>query len=296
LISLSSFAQNDDYSKLNKEDLITKNKELKESVENCKKAKEKQVSEKAGWSNKEILQLKTIIKETNETFLRELFKNKYVLDTNYFKDTELANDDNTKKFENSTILLNSILADESTSEEDKKLGRKALVFNVNYLTLFQIKKTLFYQKYDEIKVTEAIKNIDNLPLLEEDSKLHKEKTNIKAFLSNYKGNSCALKKQLDQYRTNPDQSTTFKQVYTKLESNPHYKDYPYLIEIIKKIKSNVNLYTADDLGPCEVETAAVPINTSTPENSKTVEKEVNKTDVIKVEKSKPEENKTATKQ
>lgn len=274
LISLSSYSQNEDYSKFSKEDLITK------------------INSK----NKEILQLKTIIKETNETFLRELFKNKYVLDTNYFKDTELANDDNTKKFENSTILLNSILADESTSEEDKKLGRKALVFNVNYLTLFQIKKTLFNQKYDEIKVSEAIKNIDNLPLLEEDSKLHKEKTNIKAFLSNYKGNSCALKKQLDQYRTNPDQSSTFKQVYTKLESNPHYKDYPYLIEIIKKIKSNVNLYTADDLGPCEVETAAVPINTSTPENSKTVEKEVNKTDVIKVEKSKPEENKNATKQ
>ena len=59
--------------------------------------------------------LKNIIKETNTVFLREIFDEKYIKNENYFKDTDLATDDNTQKFKNSDVIIKSIMIDDHDS-------------------------------------------------------------------------------------------------------------------------------------------------------------------------------------
>ena len=130
LITSISFAQS-------KEELVNiikqKDKEiekLKESIKKEKASNEKMINEDSKTTNNYIAELKKIIKETNVTFLREIFDNKYIINASYFKDTDLANEDNTKKFENSNILINSIKVDES-NKEVIEVCIEAINFNAN---------------------------------------------------------------------------------------------------------------------------------------------------------------------
>lgn len=60
-------------------------------------------------------------------------------------------------------------------------------------------------------------------------------------------------------------SPIIKQKYTTLEKDDHFKDYPYLIQIIKNIKTNViNYNSKEDLQPC-AEINKFPIETSNTE-------------------------------
>jgi hypothetical protein len=194
--------------------------------------------------------LKNIIKETNTVFLREIFDEKYIKNQNYFNDTDLAIDDNTQKFRNSDVIIKSVMVDEHDSSVKEKC-KYALEFNKTYLKLFDIRKNVLSVKYDSIKVNEAIKDIKRLYPLDGNSKLEATKNRIQSHLENYLERTCELKKILEQLKKNPDQTPVFKQQYTKLESKEDYKDYPYLIQIIRKIKNSRNDYSNDDLQPCE---------------------------------------------
>ena len=258
LVSGFSFAQETqkEYAKLSKEELIAKInskdkeiKSLKEKLESEKTAKEKVIPKQNNAGNLEIAALKKSIKETNAVFLKEIFDNKYV-NKPYLIDTDLVPEDIITRIENSNVLIRSILLDD-TNREVFDVGNKALAFNSNYLKLFEIRKNVLSQKYDAVKVEEALKEIEKLPALEANSKLENTKIKISNMLKNYLDNTCLLKKTLEAYKK-ADQSAIIKQKYTALEKDERYKDYMYLIETIRKIKNNVNNYTNDDLQPCEV--------------------------------------------
>lgn len=264
LVTGFSFAQEKEkeYAKLSKEELITKinskDKEIKSLQEKLKSEKKADVAPKQNNAeNSKIAEFKKSIKETNAVFLKEIFDNKYV-NKPYLTDTDLAVDDISTRIENSNVLIRSILLDD-TNREVFDIGSKALAFNTNYLKLFEIRKNVLGQKYDAVKVEEALKEIEKLPALEVNSKLGNTKTNMSDFLKNYLENTCLLKKTLEAYKK-ADQSAIIKQKYTALEKDDRYKDYPYLIETIRKIKNNVNNYTNDDLQPCEIKEKEIKAN------------------------------------
>lgn len=272
IISASIFAQ--DYSKSNKDALIviinSKENEIKKinkSLEDEKSENKKKASNGKVMSSEETTNLKKIIKQTNTTFLREIFDNKYVNNKTYFIETDLANEDNTKKFENSNVLINSIMVDEADNEV-LKVCKYALDFNKNYLKLFEIRKSVLGEKYNEVTYKEAISNIEKLPVLEADNKLDKTKKRITNLLKNYLENTCLLKNKLDSYKK-ADQSPVIKQKYNALEKDDHFKDYPYLIQVLKNIKSNViNYNSKEDLQPC------IEINQNPIETPKTEKKDL----------------------
>ncbi|WP_353076882.1 hypothetical protein [Flavobacterium sp.] len=250
-----TFAQTKDYSKLSKDELIniinSNEKEIKSLREKLvieKSAKDKLESKQSFSINSEIAELKKSIKETNSVFLREMFDNKYV-NKSYLMETDLGIDDISTRIENSKILITSILLDE-TNKDVFEVCKKALIFNQNYLKLFEIRNNVLNQKYDVQKVTTSIKEIEDLPILDENSKLDVTKNKIRNLLKNYLENTCFLKKTLSDYKRGGETSI-MKQKYSELEKSDRYKDYPYLIKIIKKIKNNINDYTNDDLQPCE---------------------------------------------
>jgi hypothetical protein len=292
LLSVSIFAQTDDnlkskdkkelnykiksedYSKLKDNELINKiesrDKKIKELEESLKKVNLANIQIANAGNNKyskEVSELKKVIKETNDIFLREIFENKYINNKTYFKETDLAFEDNTKKFENSNKLINSIKVEEPDVEV-LRVCDNAIKFNENYLKLFEIKKSVLSGKYNVAEVNEAIKKIENLPVLEPDSKLNITKNKIVGLLNNYLGNTCLLKKKLDALK-NADQSPVIKQKYASLEKDDHFKDYPYLIQVLKNIKSNVNNYNSkEDLQPC------IEINQNPIETPKTEKKDL----------------------
>lgn len=266
LVTGFSFAQEKEkeYAKLNKEELIAKIKSkdeeiksLKKKLESEKTAKEKVIPKQSNAENLEIAALKKSVKETNAVFQRKTFDNIYV-NKPYLTDTDLAVDDISTRIENSNVLIRGILLDD-TNRDVFDIGNKALAFNTNYLKLFDIRRNVLGQKYDAVKVEEALKEIEKLPALEVNSKLENTKIKFSNMLKNYLDNTCLLKKTLDAYKK-ADQSSIIKQKYTALEKDERYKDYPYLIETIRKIKNNVNNYTNDDLQPCEVKEKEVKAN------------------------------------
>ncbi len=245
LVTGFTFAQEKEYAKLNKEELIakinSKDKEIKSLQEKLDREKKEKVAQKqSNAENLEIAALKKSIKETNAVFQRKTFDNIYV-NKPYLTDTDLAVDDISTRIENSNVLIRGILLDD-TNREVFDVGNKALAFNTNYLKLFDIRKNVLGQKYDAAKVEEAIKEIEKLPALEVNSKLGNTKTNMSNFLKNYLENTCLLKKTLEAYKK-ADQSAIIKQKYTALEKDERYKDYLYLIETIRKIKNNVNSHS-----------------------------------------------------
>ncbi len=263
LITSNVFAQTD-YSKSSKEELVNKIKakevqieDLKKSLMEEKKEKEKKSNDNIAKTNAEIVALKKIIEETNTVFLREIFDAKYIKNTNYFKETDLTIENNTEKFKNSNVLINSIKLNETNSVLD--VCNKALDFNKNYLTLFDIRDNVLNKKFDEIKVLEAIKIIENLPELESESKLNIKKLKIVNLLKNYSENICLLKNNLDKLKIQKDQKS-LAPTYLKLEKEGRYKDYPFLQSIISEMKKDVNSYTDDDLQSC----AEVKIAVETP--------------------------------
>jgi hypothetical protein len=141
--------------------------------------------------------------------------------------------------------------------EVSKTCKYALDFNTNYLKLFEIRKLVLSEKYNEVKYNEAISNIEKLPVLAADDNLDKTKKRMTNLLKNYLENTCLLKIKLDSFRK-ADQSPVMKQKYSALEKDDHFKDYPYLIQVIKNIKSNVNNYNSEeDLQPCQEVKASV---------------------------------------
>jgi hypothetical protein len=259
LITKFSTAQTVDYSKKNKEELISiidsKVNEIKVLENMLKSSKieiEKLVKDKLEIKENnsyqlEIAILKKSIKETNSIILRELFDDKYIKEPCLIK-TDLAKDDITSRIKNSNILITSIRLDE-TNKDVFYICEQALDFNLNYLKLFEIRKSVLSQKYDSLKVKKALKDIDSLPNLILNSKLDITKKRISILLQSYLENNCSLKEKLDRYKLGGN-TESMKVKYTALEKDDQFKDYPYLVQIIQKIKNNPDDYSNDDLQSC----------------------------------------------
>lgn len=275
LISSFAFTQAkpQDYSDIKKHEelrkyCIDKDKEISRlTIEN--NSLKDEIKKKTSNNNaSELNDLKELIKNINSVFLRDIFEDKYIKNDKYFTETDLAleKEDDTQKFRNSNTLINSVKIDEMDPFL-KQICYKALDFNENYLKLFTIRKEVLFQKYDSEKVNHAIKEIDSLPVLENNSKLFFTKEKIKNYLENYFKRTCELKSALEDLIKNPFQTPTHKQKYDNLKNK--YKAYPYLIQVIERVKNDVSNYSKNDLQPCE-------------------EVKENKTEAIKPEAIKPE--------
>jgi hypothetical protein len=266
-ISTRIYAQ--DYSNLKNSQLIDsinkKNstiKELKKTILELKKQTEQ--SNKKEESNN-IEKFKNIIKDDNNYWLKDLFEKKYT-DT-YFVETDIDNEDITQKINKSNVYINSIKSVEENKEVIEKCNM-ALNFNENYKVLYDIKKTVLNEKYNEKNVNDAINAIEKLPKLIVDSKLDKSKTRILNALKNYLYSTCTLKKKLDGWKNAECKSPPMQKSFTSLENDDSYKEYGYLLKVIRKMKNNKIDYTNDDLQPCpEAAKENVPAKV---EESKTV--------------------------
>ena len=265
-ISTAIFAQ--DYSKLknpqlvdtinNKNSTIKKLKttisELKNQVESLNKKNDSNSLEK----------FKSIIKDDNDFWLKDLFEKKYT-DT-YFKETDLESEDISKKIEKSNVYINSIKSVEEKKEVIEKCNL-ALDFNENYKTLYAVKNSVLNEKYNEKNVNEAISSIEKLPKLKVDAKLEKSKTRILNTLKNYLDSTCSLKKKLDGWKNADCKSPAMQKSFTSLENDDFYKEYGYLVKVIRKMKNNKIDYTNDDLQPCP-ETAKESVPAKVEESKK----------------------------
>lgn len=269
LIGSFAFAQTKDYSDVKKpEELrkscIEKDKEISRLINENKNLNDDKNKLSSKKNDSEVNDLKELIAKINTVFLRDIFKEKYITNDKYFIDTDLVSEkeDNTQKFINSDVIIKSV----KVNEIDPVFIQKCITaseFNENYLKLFAIRKEVLFQKYDSEKVNQALKDIDNLPALENNSKLFITKTKIRNYLENYLQRTCELKIKLDKLSKGNDQkNATFKQNYTMLQNKEEFKTYPYLIEVIEKVKNDVNNYSKNDLQPCE------EVKTTTPTTEK----------------------------
>jgi hypothetical protein len=248
-ISTSIYAQ--DYSKLKNPQLvdsITKKnrtiKELKATISDLKKQAE-MLNKKDDFNN--IEKFKNIIKDDNNYWLKDLFDKKYT-DT-YFAETDIENEDITQKIIKSNVYINSIKSVEENKEVIEKCNL-ALDFNENYKTLYAVKNSVLNEKYNEKNVNDAISTIEKLPKLKADTKLDKSKTRILNTLKNYLDSTCSLKKKLDGWKNADCKSPAMQKSFTSLENDDSYKEYGYLVKVIRKMKNNKIDYTNDDLQPC----------------------------------------------
>ena len=269
LFSTPCLAQNKEYVKYNKEELINtlinKDKEykaVKDSLEKLKAewilARKKMVdsSNMLLFMRSQIYDLKKVIKDNNDLFLLDVFRNKYT--SKYFQETELETEDKTDKIKNSNTLINSIKVD--ADQQTLELSNKALAFNRNYQILFEIRQSVLDVKFDEIKVQEAIKLIDTSPSLDSNTTLNLTKIKMINLLRNYKDNTCLLKKVLDKLKPMIDQKA-LNPTYVKYEKDLRFKDYPFLASVIARMRKDVNSYTAETLNAC-VDTKNILLNNS----------------------------------
>lgn len=232
----------------NKDELIkTKDIEIKNLKDKLQKeeAKKENKYEIENLKN-EISNLKTIIKEANTYFMINSLYNSY--NDKYFKTRDLSTENDSEIFKNKPSLINIVSID--ANEDVRNLCNRVNDFNINYLTLLEIREKVLKSKFEEIKVKDALDRIQKLPELVADSKLSVTKKRIYDLLMNYKESTCALKTKLDNYKNKSDQ-TAMKQSYEKLENDPRFRDYSYLKQIIIEMKKDVLSYTgADDLNDC----------------------------------------------
>lgn len=257
--SLPSLAQTTDITKYTKEEFIEtiskKDKEFSALMDTLKKLKAEIAGLKSSKTNnlrkdeileQEVSQLKQVIKQNNEVFLIEVFKEKYT--QKYFQETKLEAEDKTEKIRNSDILIKSVSV--GADRETLDLSSKAFDFNKNYIALYEIQKTVLNVKFDEKKVQESINTIATLPFLDSNSVLNRTKIHLTELLKNYRDNTCLLKAELDKLKKGIDQKALIPS-YLKYEKMPRFNEYKYLLSVIVEMKKNVNSFTQDALQPCE---------------------------------------------
>jgi hypothetical protein len=220
-----------------------------------KKVKNNQKSELEKYETlkKQNNDLTDIITESNRVFFYEVFHDRYILNKNYFKEVDF-DEKTTSKIKNSIVLVNSILAGKNCSSEDKIIGEKVLKLRDNYLKFIVIDSAYqkaINEKYDEKKIIDLVSKLDSLDF-EIDSKLSLRKNQYIGLLKNYSKFTCELRQEITKKLKIPDQNNQFVQkAYDDLKKIDKYKSYPYLIQVIEKVKNNVNNYSRNDLQPCE---------------------------------------------
>ena len=282
IISTATFAQSTNYSKLKKGELVDsilqrdyEIKELKENYSKLQKNQEEILKDKLALEDslkkkdlinkklnesysilyknlsmikKDSYTIKSIIKDDNNYWLKDLFDKKYT--DSYFMETDIESEDITQKITKSNVYIYSIKSVEENTEVIEKCNR-ALRFNENYKTLYEIQNTILSEKYNEESVHSAINSIERLPMLNSESKLDYRKSILLYSLKNYLDSTCSLKMKLDKFKNAVDfKSPAVQKLLTSLENDDSYKHYVYLVKVIRKMKNNQNDYTNDDLQPC----------------------------------------------
>lgn len=265
---VNSFAQNieinnsnlklKDYKLLNEKELISeldsRDKKIKEleskSLELSKNIKNSEL--KYQKLEQSISEKIDIITSSNEVYLYEIFYNRYILDKNYFYEVDF-DDKTTSKITNSIVLVNSIIVGRNCSLEDKLIGEKVLKLRNNYLKFIEIEKeyqSVINEKYDDKNTLNIISKLESLSF-DLDSKLDKRKNSYIGILKNYNKFTCELNKVISKQLKNPMQDNPLvKNAYENLKKNNAYKNYPYFIKIIDKVKNNYSIYIENEDLPC----------------------------------------------
>ncbi|MEP6262023.1 MAG: hypothetical protein ABJ092_10630 [Gillisia sp.] len=241
--------------------------------------------------NKQQEDLKNLLGETTNRWLKDVFVDKYITNKDYFLESNIPAvkgdlEELKRNFEQYDIIIKSVLASKP-SKEHESVAHKALHFNENYLALLRIREEIIPLKYNEELVLKTLQEIDSLPILQ-GGKLQETKIEMIGLLKNYQERNCILKLELDNF-SKVDQEVA-RSKYKGFEKDAHFKDYPYFITVLQDIQKNVNLYTPDKL-PCKIAeaepfTSELPVN---PEEGDAVEKALNKKDNNKIiEENNPE--------
>jgi hypothetical protein len=188
-----------------------------------------------------------IIKEINTIWLKGMFVKKFIDNSDYFTTTNLSNEDDRYKNRNFDLLAKSLILSKVTGDT-LKISNQVLSFNKAYIMLYEIRENVLNQKYDSLKVDKAIKQINSIKDLDPTWQLSKTKQLYFDLLSNYRSNVQDLILELEKRKRNPEQKSDYSiKEYNKLEANPKFNRYPYLLKVIREMKNDVNSYTEDDL-------------------------------------------------
>jgi hypothetical protein len=205
--------------------LVIKNKSLQDSI------------------NRSLL----VINDINTIWLKGMFVKKFIDNSDYFTTTNLSNEDDRYKNRNFDLLSKSLILSKVTGDT-LKICSQVLNFNKAYIMLYEIRENVLNQKYDSLKVDKAIKQINSIKDLDPTWQLSKTKQLYFDLLSNYRSNVQDLILELEKRKRNPEQKSDYNiKEYNKLENNPKYNRYPYLLKVIREMKNDVNSYTDDDL-------------------------------------------------
>lgn len=273
LCFISSYAQNKDYTKMKDkeliEELISRDKKIKElETKNAELIK----NNKSAELNKQNSELIDIITNSNEVYLYEIFQNRYINDKNYFNEVDF-DEKTTSKIKNSSVLVNTILSGKNCSSQDRSMGEKVLKLRTNYLKFIDLEKeyqNVIEEKSNEQNTANLVSKLDVLQF-DVDSKLDKRKQEYLGLLKNYSKYTCELNKDIAKLLKNPKQDNPLvKNAYDNLKKNSAYKNYPYFIKIIDKVKNNHLTYVENDDLPC-LEKVEQKQNETVKEAQKTIE-------------------------
>jgi hypothetical protein len=194
-----------------------------------------------------IKNLKTVITEINNIWIRDLLFNKYQMNESYFLNKDVSKDDDKVKISKIDACAKSLIA-EGVRGDTLRICQKVIEFHKIYYSLSNIQEKVLTQKFDSLKNINAINEIDLCQKsLDKSSKLYITSMNQKDLLLNYKSRNLEIKKELDKLKT-MEQTVQFTiNKYNDLLKDIRFIKYDYLMKIIKEMKNDVNSYTNDDL-------------------------------------------------
>jgi hypothetical protein len=212
------------------------------------------------------IDLKNILNAVNNEFLKPLFINNYINNKTYFIDTDLSSEDLTKNFKKAQLLLRSMQL--TVTGDSLTVCAQGLSFYDNYLALDRIKKgSILREKYNKENLNQALKIIEQLPLIEVISKLNTTKIDLKNTLSDYASKTTGLIAKIDFLKKKDQDNPQVKTDYMNLEKQ--YISYPYLVKVIRESK-NSNNYKVDleitEVQPVKSDNKAAPVSSPQPVN------------------------------
>lgn len=214
------------------------------SYETEKKNIIKNNAEKINELQKSLNEFDETIKLINRTYfiskIDDFYKKKDIIFS-----ADLLTDYNQKLYENTNLILKSVKR-EFKNTDTLKFCTDLENFNTNMIELQKIRNEVLSQKYDSTKILLNIEKIKKLPSLNENLKLYNSKNDLIKTLEIYKAKSCELYIKLEKLKkfSQADNLT----MYSKLINE--YASYPYLVNILNKMKKDKSLYDEKDFDFC----------------------------------------------
>jgi len=188
--------------------------------------------------------IQNVLTDINTHFFKSIFVSNYMHDSSYFMSIDLADLDTVDIYKGSTIARSMCIG--GFSDDTLRIIKKLLDFNINYIEMYRIKTGILSQKFDSLKVANAIAILDSLPKINQECKLSISKVKLRSLLAEYGIRNCSLKEKLDKLKQ-AHQSPIITAQYGKLKSDEKYKYSPYFLSILNKIIGDVANYKPDDL-------------------------------------------------